>query len=161
MVASSNPATSDTTDRQIVVSRLFDAPREVVFKAWTSVEHLSNWFGPNGWSTTTESFDFRPGGAWKFTMDGPDDLHFANYIEFQEIDPPARLTYRHGSGTEDDVEGMQTTVAFEDQGGKTLLTMTAVFVTKEARDLVVEQYGAIEGGKQTLEKLAAYVAQLQ
>jgi uncharacterized protein YndB with AHSA1/START domain len=161
MVAKSNPANADTTGREIVVSRLFDAPRDLVFEAWTSVEHLSNWFGPNGWTTPTESFDFRPGGHWKFVMDGPDDMHFPNYIEFQEIDRPSRITYRHGSGSEAAVEDMQTVITFEDRDGKTLLTMTAVFATKEARDLVVEKFGAIEGGKQTLEKLAAYVARMK
>lgn len=159
MVARSN--SSSTAEREIVVSRVFEAPRDLVFEAWTSVEHLSHWFGPNGWTTPTESFDFRPGGHWKFVMDGPDDLHFPNYIEFQEIDRPARITYRQGSGSEAAVEDMQTVITFEDQGGKTLLTMTAVFATKEARDYVAENFGAVEGGRQTLEKLAAYVATLK
>lgn len=64
-----------TADREIVVGRVVDAPRELVFEAFTAVRHLSRWWGPEGFSTTTSSFEFRVGGEWQFTMHGPDGTH--------------------------------------------------------------------------------------
>jgi uncharacterized protein YndB with AHSA1/START domain len=143
--------------RAIITSRVFDAPRDLVFEAWTDPKHLSQWWGPTGFTTTTSAFEMRPGGAWRFVMHGPDGTDYQNRITFDEVVKPERLTYRHGGG--DDVEPVQfqVTVTFEDFGGKTRLTMTAVFPTAEARDHVVEKYGAIEGAQQTLGRLANYL----
>ena len=153
-------ATESTTDREIVISRLFDAPREQVFEAWMKPEHLANWWGPDGWTITTDSIDIRTGGHWKYVMHGPNDLHFANYSEFYEVTPPERMVYRHGADSAATPQDFQVTVTFEDQGGKTFLTMKSVFATAEARELVVREHGAIEGGRQHLAKLAAYLERM-
>ena len=146
---------ADEDARAIVTTRVFNAPRELVFAAWTDPKHLAQWWGPNGFTTTTSAFDMRPGGVWRFVMHGPDGRDYQNRITFDEILRPERLVYRHG----DDAEPAQfhVTVTFEDVGGKTMLTMRAVFPTAAARDLVVKEYGAAEGAQQTLARLADYV----
>lgn len=77
----SNPA-GDTADREIVITRVFDAPREQVFDAWTDSEHVSQWWGPNGFTTTTHEMDVRPGGVWRFIMHGPDGVDYKNRIVY-------------------------------------------------------------------------------
>jgi uncharacterized protein YndB with AHSA1/START domain len=146
-------------DREIVISRTIEGPRRLVFAAFTDLRHLSQWWGPNGFTTTTRSFEFRPGGVWDFTMHGPDGTDYPNRIEWREIAPPERVVYLHGE-SEHDPEAFVSTVTFVDQGNVTDVTMRAVFKTKEQRDEAVERYGAIEGGNQTLGRLAAYVAML-
>jgi uncharacterized protein YndB with AHSA1/START domain len=142
-----------------VVSRTIEGPRRLVFEAWTNIRHLARWWGPNGFTTTTRSFDFRPGGVWDFIMHGPDGTDYPNRIEWREIVHPERIVFLHGEGI-DDPQAFVATVTFVERGGATELTMRSTFMTKEQRDEVVERYGAIEGGKQTLGRLAAYVATL-
>jgi uncharacterized protein YndB with AHSA1/START domain len=149
---------ADDDARTLVTTRVFDAPRELVFAAWSDPKHLAQWWGPNGFTTTTSAFDMRPGGVWRFVMHGPDGRDYQNRIVFDEIVKPERLVYHHSGA--DDVEPVQfhVTVTFEDVGGKTRLTMRAVFPTAAERDRVVKDYGAAEGAKQTLARLADYVA---
>ena len=108
--------------RSIIGTRVFDAPRELVFSAFTDPKHLAQWWGPDGFTTTTRPFEFRPGGVWRFVMHGPDGRDYQNRITFDEIVPPERIVYRHGGG--DDVEPVQftQTLTFEDLGGNTRLT---------------------------------------
>ena len=149
----------NTSEREIVISKVVDAPRELVFKAWTELEHLKNWWGPNGFSTKTEHFEFRIGGEWIFLMIGPDGHEFPNEIYFENIIPPELIEYEHGGGDEVGVNdaAFHATITFEEQGEKTLITMKSLFLTKKQRDHVVEKYGAIEGGKQHLASLEEYV----
>jgi uncharacterized protein YndB with AHSA1/START domain len=144
--------------RTIVTTRVLDAPRELVFEAWTDPKHLVKWWGPNGFTTTVRTIEVRPGGVWRFVMHGPDGVDYENRIVYEEIVKPERLVYRHSGG--DDVEPVQfqTTVTFEDLGGKTRLTMRAVFPSAAERNRVAEEYGAIEGAEQTLGRLAAQLA---
>ena len=146
-------------DREIVVSRTVEGPRRLVFAAFTDLRHLSQWWGPNGFTTTTRSFEFRPGGVWDFTMHGPDGTDYPNRIEWREIVPPERIVYLHGE-SEDDPQAFVSTVTFVDLENVTDVTLRALFQTKEQRDEAIERYGAIEGGKQTLGRLATYVAAL-
>ena len=145
-----------TADREIVISRLLDAPPERVWDAWIDPTAVAQWFGPNGFTITTHEMDVRPGGIWRFTMHGPDSVDYPNKINYREVVRPARLVYRH-SGGEDDPDVFDTTVTFEAHGSNTLLTLHAVFPTAADRDRHAEEYGAIEGGKQTLARLAAFV----
>ena len=93
-----------------------------MFSVWTDPKHLAQWWGPIGFTTTTHSFDFQPGGVWRFVMHGPDGRDYQNRVTFDEIIPSERISYHHGGG--DDVEPVQfkTTVVFEDLGGKTRIT---------------------------------------
>ena len=143
--------------RSIIGSRVFDAPPALVFSVWTDPKHLAQWWGPNGFTTTTHAYEFRPGGVWRFVMHGPDGRD-QNRIIFDEIVPPERIVYRHGGG--DDVEPVQftQTVTFEDLGnGKTLLTWHARFPSAEERARVIKEYGADKGLAQTMARLANYL----
>ena len=147
---------SDTADREIVVSHLIGAPREIVFEAFTDVRHLSQWWGPNGFTTTTRSFEFRVGGEWSFVMHGPDGTHYPNWLIWQEITPPERIVLLHGDHP-GDPNAFTSSITFEQVGATTQITMRTVFLTKELRNEAVERYGAIEGGQQTLSRLATYL----
>jgi uncharacterized protein YndB with AHSA1/START domain len=157
-VAARSSIELDQDPRAIVTTRVFDAPRELVWTAWTDPKHLAQWWGPDGFTTTTSEHDFRPGGVWRFVMHGPDGRDYQNRITFDEIVRPERIVYRHGGG--DDVEPVQfqTTVTFEELDRKTRLTMRAVFPSAAERDRVVKEYGADKGAAQTLSRLADYLA---
>ena len=141
-------------DREIVITRVFNAPRERVFEMWTDAKHMAHWWGPNGFSITTHEMDFRPGGVWRFMMHGPDGTNFPNKIAYIEILKPERLVYDH---TDDGDWGFHVTVTFEKQDGKTKLTMRSLFKTAAERDKVVKEFHAIDGGNQTLSRLAGYL----
>ncbi len=147
-----------TTDREIVISRVIDAPRELVFTAFTEVRHLSRWWGPEGFTTTTESFEFRVGGEWAFVMHGPDGTDYDEWIRWTEISTPERIAMLHGEHR-DDPNAFESILTFGDDGEATRLEMRTVFPTKELRDEAIEKHHAIEGGQQTLANLAAYVAE--
>src|ERR1700692_186000 len=103
-------AQSVTADREIVMSRVISAPRELVFEAFTQVRHLSRWWGPEGFSTTTRSFEFRVGGAWG--MPGPDGPDYQEWITWREILPPERIALLHGE-SRDDPNAFESVLAFE------------------------------------------------
>jgi uncharacterized protein YndB with AHSA1/START domain len=145
-----------TADREITISRVINAPRELVFEAFTEVRHLSQWWGPDGFTTTTQAFEFRVGGEWDFVMHGPDGTDYQEWISWTEIAPPGRIALRHGE-FRDDPNAFESVLTFEPDGATTRIEMRTVFPTKELRDEAVEKYHAIEGGQQTLSNLAAYV----
>src|SRR5690242_12383757 len=151
----------DSDPRSIIGMREFDAPRDLVFAAWTDPQHLAQWWGPNGFTTTTMSFDLRPGGIWRFVMHGPDGRDYQNRITYDEIVPPERIVYRHSGG--EDVEPVQFTqrIIFEDLGnGTTRLIWHGTFPTAEERARVIREYGADKGLVETMARLAHYTAEL-
>jgi uncharacterized protein YndB with AHSA1/START domain len=156
---SGGEAAPATADREIVISRVIGAPRELVFEAFTRVRHLSRWWGPEGFTTTTRSFEFRVGGVWDFVMHGPDGTDYQEWITWREIVPPERIALLHGE-SRDDPNAFESVLAFEASGEQTRIVMRAVFPTKDVRDEAVEKYHAIEGGEQTLGNLAAYVTEI-
>lgn len=153
------PSREPESEREMVVSRTIDGPRELVFRAFTEARHLARWFGPDGFSLTTRAFAFEVGGVWDFTMHGPDGTDYPNWIRWEEITPPARLVYEQGARA-DDPEAFQSTVTFTERAGRTQVTLRALFKTRAQLDKVVREYHAIEGGEQTLGRLAAYVPEL-
>jgi len=157
-----NDSAEDTLDREILVSRIFDAPRELVWEAWTNPKHVERWWGPVGFTTTTEERDFKVGGIWKHVMRGPDGQEYPNKSVFTEIVKYQRIVYSHSGGRKGDPEiQFVSTWTFVDVGGKTRLTIRQLFKSAEERNHVVKNYGAIEGGKQTLERLSAYLKQME
>src|SRR5690348_15259462 len=154
--SSGGEAAHTTAEREIVDSRDIGAPRELVFEAFTEVRHLSRWWGPDGFTTTTRAFAFRVGGEWDFVMHGPDGTDYQEWISWTEIDPPERIALRHGA-SRDDPNAFASVLTFAPEGAATRIEMRTVFPTKELRDEAVERYHAIEGGEQTLNNLAAYV----
>jgi uncharacterized protein YndB with AHSA1/START domain len=147
-----------TADREIVTTRLINAPRELVFAAFTDPLHVGMWYGPDGFTTTTHHMDVRPGGTWRFVMESPTMGKFDNLVTYREVVPPERLVYDHGSGAVPDPRQFLVTITFADRGGKTALTMRSLFPTAAARDWVVVNVGAIEGAKQTLNRLEQFLA---
>ena len=148
-----------TADREITISRVIDAPRELVFEVFTEVRHLSRWWGPEGFTTTTRSFEFRVGGEWDFVLHGPDGTDYQEWISWTEIAPPERIALLHGE-FRGDPNAFESVLTLEPDEAATRIEMRTVFPTKELRDQAVETYHAIEGGRQTLNNLAAYVAEL-
>jgi uncharacterized protein YndB with AHSA1/START domain len=148
----------ETDARSIIGVREFDAPRDLVFAAFTDPKHLAQWWGPNGFTTTTSSFDFRPGGVWRFVMHGPDGRDYQNRVTYEEIVPNERIVYRHGGG--DDVEPVQfrQTIVFGDLGNRTRITWRGDFPSAGERDRVIKDYGADKGLAQTLARLSEFVA---
>ncbi len=158
LVEAVGTAAAETADREIVMERLFDAPREMVFKAWTDPQQIQQWWGPNGFTTTISEMDVRPGGVWRFVMHGPDGTDYQNKVVYQEIAEPERLVFLHGGGDDEGDEGrFHVTVTFAERGGKTQLTQRMVFPTTAARDATVA-FGAVELGYQTLARLAEHLA---
>lgn len=160
MTTTSSGSTPEQTpaDREIVMSRVISASRELVFEAFTQVRHLARWWGPEGFSTTTRSFEFRVGEAWDFVMHGPDGTDYQEWITWREIVPPERISMLHGE-SRDDRNAFESVLTFEPNGDETRIVMRTVFLTKELRDEAVEKYHAIEGGQQTLSNLATYVTE--
>lgn len=146
-----------TADREIVLTRTLDAPRELVFRAWTDPEHVGRWWGPRGFTTTVYEMDVRPGGVWRYMMHGPDGTDYPNLVEYVEVTPPGRLVYWHGSDQHDGPDRFHVTVTFEEQDGGTALTMRMLFRTAGQREKTVE-FGAVELGYQTLDRLAEHLA---
>ncbi|HYH78933.1 MAG TPA: SRPBCC family protein [Longimicrobium sp.] len=150
-------ASADTADREIVLTRVFDAPRELVWEAWTHREHVDQWWGPRAYVTTTKDMDVRVGGVWRFTMEGMGKT-YPNRIAYTEIVRPERLAYDVGSSDESPAE-FHSTVTFDEEGGGTRVTMRLLLPSAEARRKVVD-FGAIEGGKETLERLGEHLARM-
>jgi len=159
MTTTSSFGEPTAADREIVISRAIGAPRELVFEAFTQLRHLSQWWGPDGFTTTTRSFEFRVDGAWDFVMHGPDGADYHEWITWTEILPPERIALVHGE-SRDDPNAFESVLTFEAAGDETRIVMRTLFPTRELRDEAVERYHAIEGGEQTLGNLAAYVAEL-
>jgi uncharacterized protein YndB with AHSA1/START domain len=143
------------SDREIVITRVFDAPRDLVFQTWTNPRHLDSWWGPKGFTTTTHEIDIRTGSLWRFMMHGPDGVDYPNKIVYLEIAKPALLVYDHG---DDDRRHFRVTVTFAEENGKTRLTMRSLFPTAEEREMVVTKFHAIEGGNQTLDRFGEQLA---
>jgi uncharacterized protein YndB with AHSA1/START domain len=154
MLAPMAPASSDgrsTADREFVHSRLIDAPRERVFRAFADPAHLARWWGPKGFSNTFEVFDLRPGGTWRFVMHGPDGTDYPNESVFREIVAPERVIFEHLS------EGHHffMTITFAAQGERTLVGWRQVFDTPEHRERIAKF--VLDANEQNLDRLEAEV----
>ena len=147
------------SDREIVFTREFDAPRELVFEVWTDPKHLDQWWGPNGFRTESSAMDLRPGGSWTLMMTGPDGTKYPNKIVYVEVAPPERLVYQHqGDGGK---VAFSTTTTFDGLAeGRTKVTMHMTFPTAAELEFVIKNYHADQGGLQTIEKAAGHVAAL-
>jgi uncharacterized protein YndB with AHSA1/START domain len=153
-----NATTDRTLDREIVISRVYDAPRERVFRAWTDPDRIGAWFGPEGYTCRIHEMSVTPGGRWRFDLIAPDGKVWDNRIVYLEIVPPELLVFDHGSDVDDDPGRFRVTVTFEEQGnGKTVLTLRQLHPTAEQRRAGIA-FGAVELGYQTLAKLADELA---
>jgi uncharacterized protein YndB with AHSA1/START domain len=145
-------------DREIVLCRVVDAPRELVWRAWTDPEHLPRWFGPKGFTCTTHAIDLCVGGSWRFDMIAPDGTVFPNRMTFLQLRAPELIVFDHGGDSDDDPNRFRVTVTFDAQSnGKTVVTLRQLHPSKARRDAVIA-FGAVEFGMTTMDKLAAHVA---
>jgi uncharacterized protein YndB with AHSA1/START domain len=135
--------------------RILDAPRDLVWEVWTNPAHIKEWWGPNGFSLTTKAMSVKPGELWEFVMHGM-GRDWTNKIEYVEVIKPSLLTYKHTGAASEDFN-FTVSVFFEEVDGKTLLTMQSVFKSKEIIDELNRKVNAIEGGKQTLDRLGLYL----
>ena len=148
-----------TADREIVISRVISAHGSWCSRHSPRSGTCSRWWGPEGFTTTTRSFEFRVGGEWDFVMHGPDGTDYQDWISWTEIAPPERIALLHGE-SRGDPNAFESVLTFAPDGAATRIEMRTVFPTKELRDEAVEKYHAIEGGQQTLSNLAAYVTEI-
>ena len=142
---------SNTAERELTISRLLNAPRELVWEVWTKAEHIKNWWGPTGFTNTIFSMEVKPGGVWDFIMHGPDGTDYKNKSIYKEIIKPERIVFEHVSPK------FTATITFEEKNGKTLLTWNMLFETKEQFEKVVKTFKADEGLKQNIVKLEDYL----
>ena len=143
---------NNTGDREISISRLFNAPIDLVWEVWTNPDHIKNWWGPNGFTNTIHFMDFKKGGEWNLTMHGPDGTDFKNKSIFREIVKYKKIVYEHVTSPK-----FLATVEFESQGEKTFIKWDMLFESKEQFIQVVKTFKADEGLKQNIDKLHHYL----
>ena len=148
-----NHAEAIRSERKIFSTRSFNAPRELVWQAWTDPEKIIHWWGPEGFTTTIDKMDFRVGGEWLFTMHGPDGTDYPNHKTFLEIIVPERIVMAHNGPPKHTM-----TITFEADGEGTRLTMLHVFESLTDHDLAVNTHRAVEGAIQHLARLDEFLA---
>jgi uncharacterized protein YndB with AHSA1/START domain len=141
-----------TADRELKISRTLNAPIELVWEVWTNPEHIKQWWGPNGFTTTIHQMQLVEGGEWLLTMHGPDGTNYPNRSVFTEIVGHKRIQFRHFN------PNFIGTIDFEQQGEKTLLLWHMLFDTVAEFEMVVKTHKADEGLKQNIEKLETYLS---
>jgi len=139
-------------DRGLLITRVLNAPVELVWEVWTEPQHIAEWWGPDGFTNTITSMDMQPGGVWDLVMHGPDGTDYKNKSVFKEIVKHKRIVYEHISGPK-----FTATIEFEAQGDKTLLKWHMLFQTREEFIQTVKTFNADEGLKQNVEKLDHYL----
>lgn len=147
---------TDTPDsNEIAITRVYDAPVQLVWDAWTDPEQVAQWWGPRGFTLTTHSKDLRPGGSWVYTMHGPDGVDYPNMTRYIEVEPCSRLVYDHGAN-DHQPPMFRVTVAFTDVAGKTRMDMRMTFPTPEAAR-EAKKFIRKAGGNSTWDRLAEYL----
>jgi uncharacterized protein YndB with AHSA1/START domain len=142
-------------DREIVLTRVFDAPRHLVYDAFTKPELLKRWFGPRGWSLVTCDVDLKVGGGFRFVLRGPNGREMGMSGVYRELAPPERSV--HMESFDDFPGAAQVTTVFAEQGGKTTMTATILSPSKEVRDAVIKS-GMEHGAAESYDKLAELLA---
>lgn len=145
-----------TSERGITITRTIRASRKRVYQAFLDSGAVGRWFGPEGFRTETRSMDARVGGLWQFTMAGPDGTVFPNWVRYLELAPPERIVWDHGE-TLGEPAWFRMTLRFDEVPDGTHVTLEQEHPSRADRDRAVKDHGAIEGGHQTLARLAAYL----
>ncbi len=158
---SDTPTTADPTtwalDREVVLVRVLDAPRQAVFAAWTDANAFCQWFGPEGFTCVVHEMDARPGGRARFDMTAADGTLSTNRFDYLEVVAGERMVMDHGSDVDDDPSRFRVTLTFDEQAdGKTVLTLRQLHPSAEQRAAVIG-FGAVELGMQTMGKLARHL----
>lgn len=145
-------------DREIVIARVLDAPRDLVYAAWTDPAQIQQWFGPEGMAIETREISLNPGGVWRFDMVAPGGTRYSNRMVFLRMEALAFIEVEHGADMDDDPGRFRMLVTFDAQDdGKTVITLRQMHPSKEQRKGTIG-FGAVEYGGQTLDKLARHLA---
>lgn len=153
---------TESEDRLLVITRTFDAPRALVWRAFSDPVHLSRWWGPKGYTNPVCEVDFRVGGHWHNVMRGPDGKDLPTDVTFIEIVEPERIVYRNAPARgevwgDNPPPSFVRTITFSESDGRTTLTMRAEFDSSEHREAVVRR-GWIDGTNESFDKLEALLA---
>jgi uncharacterized protein YndB with AHSA1/START domain len=140
---------------ELRLTRVYDAPAKLIWKVWTEDKHVSQWWGPRGFSITTKSKDVRVGGKWVYTMHGPDGVDYPNITTYHEVVPHKKLVYDHGA-SEGKPALFRVTVTFEEHAGKTVMDMTMA-VASEAVAKEMKAHIKRAGGNSTWDRLGEYL----
>jgi uncharacterized protein YndB with AHSA1/START domain len=152
--------TGATADRELVITRSYDAPAHLLFRAWSQPEHIMRWFGPEGWPVTHCEMDFRVGGTYRFAMTGPDGEQGTPFGgTYLEIVPNEKIVYDDAFESPG-AERMVMTVTFEESGGQTTLTVHTLFPSVAMKDKHLEM-GMEEGLGMSLDQLGDLVTDMQ
>jgi uncharacterized protein YndB with AHSA1/START domain len=144
----------ETSDKELKITRLINAPRELVWKMWTEPEHIRHWWGPKGFTNTISKMDVRVGGEWEFVMHGPDGTDYPNKHTYIEVVKPEKLVMTH-------MGLFIMTATFVAQGNKTLLTMSGMFESPELLQKLIREVKADQGMKENVDKLEHYLDEFQ
>lgn len=147
------------SDKQMINQRLIDGPRNLVFKAWTEADHITKWWGPRGFTTTTKEIDICEGGVWRYTMHGPDGTDYPNRIIFKKIIPDTIILYDHDNDDDQHPFAFIAEVTFTEKGAQTLVTTTLTFKDNDTYNQAMT-HGAKEGGIQHLQRFEEHVLSL-
>lgn len=153
--ASSTLQVSTPSDREIMLTRAFDAPRDLVFEAWTNPEHVRHWWGPRSSTMVHCEADVRPGGSWRYVTRGEDGVEVPFTGVYQEVTRPERVVHTEIYDVEPFNSGdpAVVTVTFSEEGGRTTVTSTSLFTSKEVRDIVLGS-GMEVGAAESYDRLA-------
>lgn len=160
-----NKMTHEIEGNTLTLTRTFDAPRELVFEAFSRCEHLQHWWGPKGWTLPVCEMDFRPGGKWFYCMGGPHGERSCGLMNYHEIVAPERIeatdqfTDAEGNVNEE-LPTLRETILFTEKEGKTVIVNRSEYATAEDLNTVL-QMGMLEGIGQTFERLDGHLADMQ
>lgn len=153
-------ANANSADREIAASQHVKATPQQVFDAWTDPIHLQRWWALDGFTTSTSSFDFRPGGIWVNMLHWKDGGAFPNVVIFREIEPAKRIVFAIADGQDPKAaEAFETAATFDADESGTTITFRTLYPSAEARDQAIRDFNAIEGTKVTLRRLVDYVTE--
>ncbi|MEX2397283.1 MAG: SRPBCC domain-containing protein [Balneolales bacterium] len=161
-MATANKTNVETSDRELIITRIFDAPRELVFETCSDCKHLNNWWGPRTWPLSYCKMDFREGGSWHYCMSGPNEGDESwGLVKYHEIVEPEKIVYtdyfsdKDGNVNENMPETLSAFV-FSEQGGKTKVTIRGEYKTPEDLRKVLEM-GMVDGMGETLDRLEEHL----
>jgi uncharacterized protein YndB with AHSA1/START domain len=153
-----NPSAGPLSERELFITRTFNAPRELVWKMFTEPQHMMRWWGPKGFTTPVCEIDLRPGGVWLYVMRAPDGGEFSVQQIYHEIVAPERLVYGPVSADPEAPQPIHT-VTFEEQNGKTKVSLHSQFPSSAERDETIRR-GFVQGVNEGMDALEAYLETL-
>ncbi len=153
-MAHKNQTKVGTSGRELIVTRILDAPVELVWEVWTNPDHIKNWWGPVGFTNTIQEMDVRPGGEWNLIIHGPDGTDYKNKSIYKEIIKHEKIVLEHVTAPK-----FIATITFTAQGKKTLLKWHMLFESAEQFEQVVKTFKADQGLRQNVDKLEKYLTE--